>query len=171
MSSGQLLLLRHAQAATYGPQEQGDRGRPLTALGLQQASLIGQQIARLDLPRPFQVLCSPALRTRQTTRNILTSLSDRPSVMIEDSLYSATPDDLYNLIHGTPDTIRTLMIVGHNPALGNLIHDLLGAARTETRFSALANGYPIAALTIFDIAREWMDARPSTIRPARVLLP
>ncbi|GBR69465.1 phosphohistidine phosphatase [Gluconobacter kanchanaburiensis NBRC 103587] len=91
--------------------------------------------------------------------------------MIEDSLYSATPDDLYNLIHGTPDTIRTLMIVGHNPALGNLIHDLLGAARTETRFSALANGYPIAALTIFDIAREWMDARPSTIRPARVLLP
>ena len=171
MPRHRLLLLRHAEAVPHVLTEDGDRSRVLTSRGREQAASIGKQLAALDLHGPTQLLCSPAIRTRQTTQGVLDALDQAASVSIEDSLYSATPDTLYGLVHATSETVRTLLIVGHNPTIGEFACDLLGPALQNMRFSALSRGYPLAGLTILDVPGDWLDVRPSTIQPATLLLP
>ncbi len=166
-----LLLLRHAEAVPHVLTEGGDRSRALTSRGREQAASIGRQLASRDLSDPIQILCSPATRTRQTAQGVLDALDQMPAFTIEDSLYAATPDTLYGLVHAISEAVRTLLIVGHNPAIGEFACDLLGPALQSTHFSALYRGYPLAGLTILDIPGEWLDVRPSTIQPATLLLP
>lgn len=166
-----LLLLRHAEAAPHGLTQDGDRSRALTSKGSEQATSIGRQLATLDLPGPLQILCSPAIRTRQTAQGVMDMLHQATAFSVEDSLYSATPDTLYGLVHGTSETVRTLLIVGHNPTIGEFACDLLGPALQNTHFSTLYRGYPLAGLTILDVPGHWLDVRPSTIQPATLLLP
>ncbi|MQR98244.1 SixA phosphatase family protein [Gluconobacter aidae] len=166
-----LLLLRHAEAVPHVLTEKGDRARTLTPKGQEQAASIGRQLATLDLPFPMRVLCSPAIRTRQTAQGVLAASDMAASLEIADSLYSATADDLYGLIHATPETVGTLMIVGHNPTIGDFACDLLGPALQSTRFSTLYRSYPLAGLTVLGVPGQWLDVRPSTIQPITLLQP
>ncbi|MFT8807681.1 SixA phosphatase family protein [Gluconobacter sp.] len=172
MSPRRLLLLRHAEATPHVLTQSGDRARALTPKGQEQAASIGRQLSQLDLPRPIQIQCSPATRTRQTAQAVLDALGNTPATLtIDDSLYSATADDLYGLVHATPETVQTLLLVGHNPTIGDFACDLLGPALQNAAFSALNRGYPLAGLTVLDIPVPWLDVRPSTIEPLRLLQP
>ncbi|MBF0857910.1 phosphohistidine phosphatase [Gluconobacter sp. LMG 31484] len=171
MSMRRLLLLRHAEAVPHVRTESGDRARVLTPKGQEQAASIGRQIATLDLPSPMQILCSPAARTRQTAQGVLDALSNAPAFTLEDSLYSAVADDFYGLIHATSEAVQTLLIVGHNPTISEFACDLLGPALQGGQFSALNRGYPLAGLTVFDVPGDWLDVRPSTVQPVRLLQP
>ena len=171
MGLHRLLLLRHAEAAPHVLTENGDRGRPLTPKGQEQAASIGRQLAAIEISGPVQIMCSPATRTRQTAQGVLNGMGHAHILTIEDSLYSATPDTLYGLVHATAETVQTLLIVGHNPTIGEFACDLLGPALQGTSFSALYRGYPLAGLTGFDVPGPWLDVRPSTIQPTSLLLP
>ncbi|EHH69400.1 SixA phosphatase family protein [Gluconobacter morbifer] len=168
----QLLILRHAQAVPHVPTEEGDRARPLTATGLEQARSIGRKLAALAPARPMKVLCSPAVRTRQTAQAALEALEAAPAPVFEDGIYHTDPDGLYRLIHGTEDEVQTLLLVGHNPSIGALAMDLVGtAALQHPSFAALQRGYPLAGLTMLGFEGGWLDVRPSTVRAATLLVP
>ncbi len=167
-----LLLLRHAEAVPHILTENGDRGRALTPKGQEQAASIGRQLATLDLPTPMRVVCSPATRTRQTAQGVREASGNPDTPLeIEDSLYTATADDLYGLIHTTPEPVSTLMIVGHNPTISDFACDLLGPALQSVQFSALYRAYPLAGLTVLGVPGQWLDVRPSTIQPVSLLQP
>ena len=99
--------------------------------------------------RPDLVLCSSALRTRETLEIARAGLPDEVAVRIEDRIYGATASELLALVHELPDTADCVMLVGHNPGLEDLVLGLAGngddalVARVEAKF-------PTGALATLD---------------------
>jgi phosphohistidine phosphatase len=121
MTARTLLILRHASAANEpGPP---DVERPLTPIGRREATEVGRRIAGL---RPEHVLCSTALRTRQTWQLVSNELAVQPKVDFETSIYQATAETLRELVWQTDDDVKTLLLIGHNPAVHELAWFLLG---------------------------------------------
>jgi phosphohistidine phosphatase len=113
----ELLLWRHAEATPGTP----DEARPLNATG----RLHAQQMAawlRPRLPADLLILCSPAVRTRQTAEALALpyTLSD---ALAKNGSAAAMRDAA-----GWPDNLRNVMLVGHQPVLGDLLMLLLNAA-------------------------------------------
>lgn len=145
MNSIELLLLRHAEAL---PPEPGQRDieRPLSSLGLAQAAAIADWLAERGLA-PDRVLCSPALRTRQT----LAALEPRlplPPPQFEPGIYEATPGELCALLDKHLPGARRLLLVGHNPGLE------LSVALLSTGRSGDARGMPVASLAWLAVDAE-----------------
>lgn len=116
-----LLVLRHAEAAPQGD-EPGDRARPLTKRGRHQADAMARHLVD-EGPAPDVVLCSPALRTRQTA-DALVDAGLRAEVRIVEALYHG----------GTADYLREaraceapcVLIVAHNPTCAAIAAEFEG---------------------------------------------
>ncbi len=144
----QLLLLRHAKAAREAP-GLPDRDRPLAPRGQRDAAALGQTMRRLGLT-PDLVLVSPALRTRQTLA-ALEPWEDTPLVEPMDPLYLADAATLAALLAEVPETVRSLLLIAHNPGLHELARRLAATspgAPVEARF-------PTAALAEFALPGRW----------------
>ena len=83
-----LLILRHAKAAW--PLGVDDHERPLAQRGHNEAPLIGRWMVEQGHIPDF-ILCSSALRTRQTCTWICNELGDKaPTPMLSDGIYEAS---------------------------------------------------------------------------------
>jgi len=151
----QLLLLRHAKSAWDDP-ALADHARPLNNRGRAAARLMAAEMQRLGLT-PDLVLVSSARRTLQTLE-ALKPLEGSPIVTISDALYLAPWEGLLAALNQVPDTVRSVLLIGHNPGLHDLALNLLppGTAATPMLFR-LQEGYPTGALTEFAIAKPWHD--------------
>lgn len=144
----QLLLLRHAKAAREAP-GQPDRDRPLAPGGQRDAAALGQTMRRLGLT-PDLVLVSPALRTRQTLA-ALEPWEDTPLVEPMDPLYLADAATLAALLAEVPETVRSLLLIGHNPGL----HDLARRLAATAPGAPVEARFPTAALAEFALPGRW----------------
>jgi phosphohistidine phosphatase len=139
------------------PAEPGvpDRDRPLAERGHRDAGLIGAAIA--EAGQPDCVICSPALRTRQTMEEVLARFPDDPEQVIADPLYGGNETAYLQTIAKRGGTARRLLVVGHNPA----IH-LLALALAKAPGAKLRAKFPTSALAVlaFD-ADDWTDVRPA----------
>ncbi len=144
----QLLLLRHAKAAREAP-GQPDRDRPLAPRGARDAAALGQTMRRLGLT-PDLVLVSPALRTRQTLA-ALEPWDDTPLIEPMDPLYLADAATLAALLAEVPETVRSLLLIGHNPGL----HDLARRLAATAPGAAVEARFPTAALAEFALPGRW----------------
>jgi len=122
-----LVLLRHAKSS-WRDSELGDRDRPLNARGDRAGRLLAAYFARQ--PPPDLVLCSSALRTRETFAHIARAYSAPPPVLMEDGLYLADARAIMQRIEAVPDSVEFLLVIGHNPGLHELASML---ARHGTR--------------------------------------
>lgn len=114
----QLILLRHAHAASAGAGED-DAGRPLSATGREEAQAAGRWLREHGI-HPDRVLSSPATRTRETWSVVEAELKSGLPVHFEPSIYDATPGALIELADAHRDAAR-LVLVGHNPGLEQLL--------------------------------------------------
>lgn len=118
-----LVLLRHAKAETPGSTP--DFARPLTTRGQNDADAAGSWLAAHRMS-PDLVLCSPAARTRQTWHGVAVALtaaepsSRTPEVHYEQSLYDGGRTEVIDLLRAVPDTVSTVLIVGHNPIVSDV---------------------------------------------------
>ena len=118
-----LILWRHAEAEVA---EQGgdDLSRPLTKKGERQASRMAAWLDR-HLPEGTRVLVSPAERTQQTVAPLGRKFKLRDELVPE-----TTVDDVLSLLKWHPETgpqsKGPVLLVGHQPYLGQLIARLLG---------------------------------------------
>ncbi|GAB2822986.1 histidine phosphatase family protein [Actinocorallia aurea] len=109
-----LLVLRHAKAEVgFGL---ADHERPLAERGLRDSAAMGAHLKEEGLI-PDLVLCSTALRTRQTLEGLAL---DAP-VSYERGIYTGDGYDLLTLVQITPAEVGTLLLVGHNPAVHELV--------------------------------------------------
>lgn len=148
----ELHLLRHAKAA---PQEEGgsDRERPLEQRGRRAAQALADWAAARRLAAEL-VLCSPALRTRQTLDIVAPALARPPQILIEDGLYLANARQLLARLRQVADSVASVMVVGHNPGLHELaaiLSDVSGGALP----GRLAAGFPTGALASFEVPVPW----------------
>ncbi|MFA1541603.1 SixA phosphatase family protein [Actinomadura monticuli] len=148
-----LIVLRHAKAvAGFGT---ADIDRVLNDRGRRDAAAAGEWLRANDLV-PAHTLCSPAARTRET----LALLALDTGVSYEPGIYDNDPDGLLALVTEAPDDAGTLLLVGHNPSVHQLVHDLTGQA-PET--------FPTCALAVIDLPGTWPDVRRGlgTLRTVR----
>lgn len=122
-----LVVVRHAKA-THKPGF-ADFDRPITGRGRRDAKAAGEWLGRNGFV-PGLVVCSPALRTRQTWDRLAAVLPgvDGIEVWPEQGLYAASADGVLDVIGATPDEVQTLMVVGHNPAVQDVAASLTGVA-------------------------------------------
>jgi phosphohistidine phosphatase len=141
-----LYLLRHAKAESTA--RQGDVGRPLAKRGHKAAAAMGDFLATLA-PAPDLVLCSPAVRTRETLDWVLSGIKPAPRVVFDERLYLAEARVLRDVLRELPESVSAVLLVGHNPGL----HEL--AARLVSDSSRLSDGFPTAALAMLTLPDPW----------------
>ena len=151
----QLLLLRHAKSS-WDEKEVPDHERPLNPRGWRAAASMRETMETLGLA-PDLVLVSSAVRTRQTLQ-ALEPWSDTPLVEVSERLYNATAAGLQGALHGVKETVRSVLVIAHNPGLHELAMQLVGAhamtfANADLR--KLAEGYPSGALCEFAVSGPW----------------
>jgi phosphohistidine phosphatase len=167
----QLLLLRHAKSAADDA-SMPDRDRPLNARGRQ--SVVAMRRAMRDLGlAPDVVLVSTARRTMETLE-ALEPWDDMPLVEPMDSLYLANPMQLTAALHGVAETVRSVLLIGHNPGMHDLALSLAGPRAIQSggaHEQALLAGFPTGALAEFVVAGSWWDLREGGGRLVRFLTP
>ncbi len=149
-----------------------DRDRPLNARGRRCAAAMRQAMHDLGLA-PDVVLLSTSRRTVETLE-ALEPWDDMPLIEPMDSLYLANPMQMLAALHGVAETVRSVLMIGHNPGMHDLALTLAGPramASGGTAERALADGFPTAALAEFLIAGSWWDLREGGGRLVRFLTP
>jgi phosphohistidine phosphatase len=118
-----LILWRHAEAeiASSG---MDDLSRRLTPKGERQATRMAAWLDR-HLPEGTRILVSPARRTHQTALAL-----GRKFKLRDDLVPTAQADDILQLLKWSPESgpqIKgSVLVVGHQPYLGQVIAQLLG---------------------------------------------
>jgi phosphohistidine phosphatase len=118
-----LILWRHAEAAD-GADPAQDFGRKLTARGEKQAQRMAHWLDR-QLPQTTRVWVSPAKRAQQTADALGRHAKTRDELGVD-----ASADALLRLVQW-PVGKAPILLVGHQPALGQLIAQLLGISGGE----------------------------------------
>lgn len=123
MTARTLVLLRHAKAET--PTDDPDFGRRLTTRGENDADAAGAWLADERI-HPDLVFCSPAARTRQTWQGVSIALAQAgqggvsPEVRYEKGLYDGGRTEMFDLLRTVPDSVHTVLVVGHNPTVSEV---------------------------------------------------
>ena len=152
-----LYLLRHAKSS-WKDTSLPDHDRPLAGRGRRAAKAIARHLREQNL-EPQLVLCSTARRARETLERIQPALG-AATVELEPDLYSASADALLERLRRVPDTVASVMLIGHNPGLQELALDL---ARPASAARELAAKYPTAALaTLAFEASSWRELDDDT---------
>ena len=146
-----------------------DYDRPLSEEGRRAASGIGQAMRRAGLT-PDVVLVSPALRTQQTLE-LAGVWDERPNIDTLPALYMASLAQIRDALRGLPETVRSALLIGHNPGLHELARSLAGTTSTRPELKRLDIGYPTAALTEFLVTTPWRKLGPGAAALQRFLQP
>ncbi|WP_072681457.1 histidine phosphatase family protein [Arcobacter sp. LA11] len=110
-----LYIMRHAQKDESKP-EQYDYDVELTQKGLEDCEKIAQKLKDRRIT-PDLIVASPAIRTRQTAEIVAKTLDYLKNIMYNEVIYQAFVNEIIESITYTFDTVDSLMIIGHNPAL------------------------------------------------------
>ncbi|MDD2876030.1 MAG: histidine phosphatase family protein [Acidiphilium sp.] len=165
----QLILMRHAKAARARDDET-DHARPLTLAGRDAALRLRASLRVLGI-EPDVVLVSSARRAMETLECVA-FWDEQPNIEVLDTLYMAPASRLLELIGGLRETMRSVMVIGHNPGLLELALNLAAGATSPTAaHKTLNEGFPTARLVDFVVLTPWRDLRASGSRLQRVIDP
>ncbi len=119
-----LYLLRHAKS-TWKDESLADYERPLARRGrdacLKLARFIQSRELEFDL-----ILCSTAVRARETLDLIRQHSKLRTEVRYDERIYEASAIRLLEVASQIDSDRKSVLIVGHNPGLEDLLHVITG---------------------------------------------
>ena len=164
-----LMLLRHAKSDWSTP-GQRDQDRPLNPRGREAATKMGAYMVRHALI-PDLIVASTAKRAVETLDLLLAAFEQEPRHVAEAVVYEAGPNALLGVLKETPRTVHSLMVVGHNPGLGELAALLIASGEVEAR-QRLLEKFPTAGLAVIDFALDdWSKLHPRAGRLDRFVVP
>jgi phosphohistidine phosphatase len=149
-----LYLLRHAKSSWKDP-GLDDLDRPLNKRGRETAKTMAAYLRRAKI-KPDVVLCSTALRAKQTLEPIAKAIKP-PGVAFESRIYEVAQPELLNL-RDLPESVESALMIGHNPGL----HDLaLALAEAESRkhLPPAEGKFPTGAMATFRFDGAWKELR------------
>lgn len=146
-----VYFFRHAKSdweAEFG----ADRERPIKKRGVKDARRVGRFLAETD-QLPDLVLCSPALRTRQTLAEAVKG-GNWPEVEehLIEGLYESTAERVLFEIREIPDTAEVVLLLGHEPTWSDAVAHLIGGGTVRMVTASVAR-------VDLDVAR-WVDVTP-----------
>jgi phosphohistidine phosphatase len=151
-----VILLRHGKSS-WSDSILADIDRPLAPRGERATRKLAKYMRRKRI-QPALVLCSPSLRTRQTLEAVESSLGKRSAVEIVPQLYAASEQELLERLQALPESVSSVMLIGHNPGLHNLA--LVLASRGDD-LPQLEEKFPTGALATLVVHSEsWAALSP-----------
>ena len=162
MPDKRLVLLRHAKSSWAQP-DLADHDRPLNDRGRRAAAAVGHYLRRAGV-RPDLVLCSSAIRARQTLESL--DLANSVEIRIEPDLYGASAGDLLSRIRKVPARVVSLLLIAHNPGIELLARSLTGDGLSD------AEKFPTGAVAEFVVSvSEWEEIGPGSVRLHAFVVP
>lgn len=157
-----LVVLRHAKSAW--PAGVADHERPLAPRGRRDAPAAGRALAEADC-LPDLALCSTAVRARQTWELVSSQWGTPPGVRLDPRLYAADVPELLEAVHEVPAAVRTLLLIGHNPGLAELILELARDGLDDT-LDRVRVKFPTVAIAVL----AWHGTGWDSLAPGTALL-
>lgn len=141
-----LFLMRHGQAGFAG----SDHERPLTPQGQAQAAWVGRLLADRGIER---VLCSSAVRTRQTALGLRLTAP----VTVVDSLYNCSAGRILSALAKLPEYVQAALVVAHYPGIPGLVQQLAGRRADAGALRDLAHHFHPATTVELEFTGSWSD--------------
>jgi len=151
MAVSRLIVMRHAESDWCGSRLE-DFSRPLSSRGMCDARRAGQWLAAETL-FPQWVVSSPARRARDTLKFVGegAGVDFQPRINFVDDLYNCSLDNILTVLAANKRR-RELMVMAHNPGLGELIDYLVADGSQE---NGLSMGFPAGAVFILETATRF----------------
>jgi len=145
-----LILTRHTKSSWDDPMTP-DHDRPLNQRGRSAATDLGQWlVSRGHLPD--EVLCSDAVRTRETWDGISPALAETPPLTLKPALYHAGPDVMLAVLrHAKGDCV---MMIGHNPGIAEFAGRIVAQPPHHPGFRHYPTGATLVASFEID---DWSE--------------
>lgn len=120
----ELIVVRHAKSS-WDHAGLADHERPLLEKGKKRTRKIINYLQDQKVVPDF-ILSSSALRARETAQFIAMGLGlDKGLVKVDPALYHADAEQVLEQFDDLSDNFKTVMLVGHNPALTNFVNMFL----------------------------------------------
>jgi len=157
-----LLILRHAKAAPKDP-NMSDHDRPLDKVGKDDALRMGKLIKDQDMI-PTLIISSTALRAKSTAEFVAKGCGYQGDIVLNHSLYEATPKDYLSILKTISDTYGSVLIVGHNPTVEDTLQMLTDSSDVKTMSSCTLAHFSL-------LIEKWSDlGNSSKIEQDKVVL-
>lgn len=148
-------ILRHADAA-WGAKGSKDINRPLSPAGHEQCHQLAGYIKKKAI-KPDLVLCSPALRVKETCDDVKQALGAEWSIVDNDLLYLCDSNQLLEEIQMQDDVLDRLLIIGHNPTFQE-ISWLFSQRCNRQTLENIESSFPPACLVSLSFeCNSWSD--------------
>ena len=150
-----LWIIRHAKSDWSSP-GQADHDRPLNARGERDGPHMAHWVAAQPSPATW-IWTSSAARARRTAAFVAQGFAAVSPTLIETrALYLAAPEDIIDVLQGTPADVSSAAVIAHNPGLTDLVNLLAGTPVIEN--------LPTFGVAAFDFDLPWHALRSDTAR-------
>jgi phosphohistidine phosphatase len=168
-SSRTIVVIRHAKAEDSATT---DHARQLTDRGRADATAIGELLSDiLDPDAETAALVSSAIRARQTWTTAAAELAAPFEERELDELFTAGGDEVVDLLALLPDEIEVAIVVGHNPAMEAMVHQLDNGDDEDLTRQLGDRGLPTAGVAVLELDGPWSGLEPSSCRLLRLDTP
>jgi len=149
-----IYLLRHVKSSWDDP-GLADHDRPLAPRGRSSGKRLRRHIRAAGLV-PDLVLCSSAVRAVQTWEAVRDGLPPDTRIEISVDLYGADASSLLRRLNGLPESVRSVLVIGHSPAIDGLAVGLAGTGDPTAR-ERMTVKYPTGGLALLTAETAWAE--------------
>jgi phosphohistidine phosphatase len=139
-----IYLMRHARSGWPEPGAR-DFDRTLDDHGYGEAEVVAS-LAADKRYRPDLLISSTAVRCRETADAMHRAFGGECEMLMIDELYNG-PLDAYLAVLSTQNNMQSVMLIGHNPTMEELLEAMIGSDRMA---AVIPSGYPTAGLAVLD---------------------
>lgn len=169
-----LGIFRHAKS-DWNDARLRDFDRPLNTRGRKGATVMGQHIFEHGIVWK-RVLASPAVRVTQTIDLAAQAVGQTPHVNWDRRIYLASSATLIDVLREQDDGAghgpASIMLVGHNPGLEDLIFDLVPDDGSSPLRDLVEEKFPTATFVVIELDIErWADLADDTGRLVHLVRP
>lgn len=149
-----IYLARHAKSS-WDSDAVSDFDRPLSHRGQKDAVNMGKELKRLEW-LPEKIISSPAIRAKQTCHNLCEGMGlDSDEVVWDKDIYAAYVISLLHILSNLPEQIQSIMLIGHNPAIEDLLVHLCGEASLRRSFQKNGKLFTTGNVAKISVSVSW----------------
>jgi phosphohistidine phosphatase len=165
-----LGLFRHAKSDWHDARAR-DFDRPLNARGRKGARLMGRHIVEHGI-KWGRILASPAVRSAETIELASDGASGLLPINWERRIYLASSATLLDVLREQDDRLKSILVVGHNPSLEDLIFDLVPDDGSSPLRDLVEDKFPTAAFAVLEADVErWADLKEGSATLVHLMRP
>jgi phosphohistidine phosphatase len=165
-----LGLFRHAKS-DWHDRRLRDFDRPLNDRGRKGAALMGKHIISHGI-RWQRIISSPAVRAAETIELAGEAAERTFPINWDRRIYLASSATLLDLLREADDAADSILMIGHNPGLEDVIFDLVPDDGSSPLRDLVEEKFPTATYAVLEMDIDrWADIKDGTARLVHMMRP